>query len=101
MQPEIHVAFGKFQLHSPVVEIQEAEACIRTHPHGCNVQVQLRGCTLVCVKVVSRRKGPVNICRSPVVNASRLHRNIPVDVVEPRYAVRWIVLRMSSKGKSS
>jgi hypothetical protein len=77
----MHLSFRELDLNRLIVQVQEAEAGLRPHPHHGDIQVQLGLSSLVCIQVVTRGKRPIRLRRSPIVYSSRFHRNVPVDVI--------------------
>src|SRR6185312_3679880 len=100
MQAKIHVAFCKLYLHGAVVQVQKAETRVLIHADGCYVEMQFCSRPLIGVQVISDCERAVHVCRRPLVDTRRLHRNISVDVIEPRDAVGWIFLRISRDRKN-
>jgi hypothetical protein len=94
---EIHLSFRELDLNGLIVQIEKTKAGLRRHPHDSYIQVQLGLSALVRIQIIPGSKRPIPFRWSPIVCSSRLHRNVPVDVVEPCNASRWVLLRESAQ----
>ncbi len=93
---EVHLSFRKFDLNGLIVEIQKTEARLGRHAHHGDVEVQLSLSPLIGVQVIPCGKRTVPFGRRPIVHSSRLHRNVPICVIQPCHARGRIGLRENS-----